>query len=101
MDRAPIARSEMRTNRTPLERVVGFETAEETYDLLGFREQLIVDLLIIGWNQAQIADLFGVKAPSISSSVRRIRVKLADSQLRMIMESRVHFRDDPKNRAQY
>lgn len=74
--------------QTPLEKILGIECAEETYDLLSFREQLILDLLIVGWSQAQIAIYFKVKAPSIASSVRRMRFKLAHSKLRMILDSR-------------
>ena len=81
------------TVKTPLELVVGFKVAEETYDRLNFREQLIVDLLCAGWNQAQIGVLFEVSQPSISSSVRRIRAKLADGKLRFILEARQEFRE--------
>lgn len=78
---------------TPLEHIVGFKVAEETYDRLNFREQLIVDLLCAGWNQAQIGQLFEVSQPSISSSVRRIRFKLANGKLKFILEARQAFRE--------
>ena len=77
---------------TPLEQVVGFATAEETYDRLTLREQVIVDLLAAGYKQAQIGMLFSVSQPSISSSVRRIRFKLADSQLRTVLDLREDYR---------
>ena len=85
--------SEQYYNILPLERVVGFAVAEATYDLLNLREQLIIDLLAAEWTQTQIAQLFCVSQPSIASSVRRIRFKLADKQLRMVLDARMHFRE--------
>lgn len=83
---------EMEATMTPLEQVVGFKVAEETYDLLNFREQLIVDLLCAGLNQAQIGQIFEVSQPSISASVRRIRVKLALSRFKVILDAREYYR---------
>lgn len=80
-------------NQTPLEKVIGFQAAEETYDLLNWREQLIVDLLIVGWNQPEIAQVFGVSQPSISSAVRRIRLKLANSKLKIVLDARTVFKE--------
>lgn len=80
--------SDMQNTITPLESAVGFLVAEETYDLLTLREQLIVDLLCAGWTHAQIGSVFDVSQPSISSSVRRLRFKLADGKLRMILDAR-------------
>lgn len=77
---------------TPLEAAVGFDVAEDAYDLLNFREQLIVDLLCAGYTHAQIGRVFNVSQPSISSSVRRIRFKLAESKLRLVLDLRVHYR---------
>lgn len=79
---------------TPLEAAVGFQVAEETYDLLTLREQLIVDLLCAGWTHAEIGNVFNVSQPSISSSVRRLRFKLADGKLQMILESRMAFKEN-------
>lgn len=79
---------------TPLEAAVGFQVAEETYDLLTFREQLIVDLLCAGWTHAEIGTVFCVSQPSISSSVRRLRFKLADGKLRMILDARMALKEN-------
>lgn len=79
---------------TPLEAAVGFLVAEETYDLLTFREQLIVDLLCAGWTHAEIGSVFCVSQPSISSSVRRLRFKLADGKLRMILDARMALKEN-------
>lgn len=78
---------------TPLEKVVGFNVAEETYDLLSFREQLILDLLCAGFTHAEIGNVFDVSQPSISSSVRRLRFKMADSKLKMVLDARVLYRE--------
>lgn len=85
--------NDMQNTITPLEAAVGFNVAEETYDLLTFREQLIVDLLCAGWTHAEIGTVFCVSQPSISSSVRRLRFKLADGKLRMILDSRMAFKE--------
>ncbi len=78
---------------TPLEKAVGFLVAEETYDLLTFREQLIVDLLCAGYTHAQIGEVFDVSQPSVSSSVRRLRFKLADRKLQLILETRLALKE--------
>lgn len=78
---------------TPLEKVVGFKVAERTYDQLTLREQIIIDLLVLGYNQADIAQLYRVTQPSINTAVRRIRITLADSELKMILDAREHFRN--------
>lgn len=85
--------NDMYHNITPLEAAVGFDVAEETYDLLTLREQLIVDLLCAGWTHAEIGTVFSVSQPSISSSVRRLRFKLADGKLQLILEARQQYRD--------
>ena len=91
--REPVDASLAFAVQTPLEKILGLPVAEETYDLLSLREQIILDLLIVGWHQADIAVLFNVRSPSIASSVRRMRFKLADSKLKMILDSRVMRRD--------
>lgn len=78
---------------TPLEQAVGFLVAEETYDLLTFREQLIVDLLCAGYTHAEIGAVFDVSQPSVSSSVRRLRFKLADGKLQFILQARLAFKE--------
>jgi len=85
--------SDMQNVITPLESAVGFLVAEETYDLLTLREQLIVDLLCAGWTHAEIGTVFDVSQPSISSSVRRLRFKLADGKLRLILDARLAMKE--------
>lgn len=78
---------------TPLQRVLGFEAAEETYDLLDFREQLILDLRIEGWSQHEIGEALGLSQGWVSIIFRRIRFKLADSNLRRTLELRQHYKE--------
>ena len=85
--------NDMYSEITPLEKAVGFNVAEETYDLLTFREQLIVDLLCAGYTHAEIGSVFDESQPSISSSVRRLRFKLADGKLQMILEARLMMKE--------
>lgn len=87
-------------DQSPLAAIVGFDVAEETYDLLTLREQIVIDLLICGFTQNDIGKVFGVSQPSVSSSIRRIRVKLADSKLKMVLDLRVDFREGKQNNVQ-
>ena len=89
-----IRKDQMFATITPLEAAVGFSVAEEAYDRLNFREQLIVDLLCAGYTHAEIGTVFSVSQPSISSSVRRIRFKLAESKLKLVLDARLHFRTE-------
>ena len=71
---------------TPLQRVLGFNVSEKVYDRLEFNEQLIVDLLIQGYANHEIATVFGVASSRIKEIVHRIRFKLADSELTFHLE---------------
>jgi len=77
----------------PLEQAVGFKVAEETYDLLPLKHQLVLDLIIAGWNQSQIARCLGVSQSTISLTHKRIRYTLANSKLRLMLESRINRHD--------
>ena len=79
--------------QTPLEKIIGIKCAEETYDQLNIREQVILDLLIVGWTQGDIAAFFEVKPPNISSSLRRIRYRLANGKLHQTLQLRQIMRD--------
>ena len=89
-----VVETEMFSDITPLEAVVGFQVAEETYDMLTMREQIIVDLLCAGFTHAEIGSVFNVSQPSISSSVRRLRYKLADGKLQLVLEARQGLREN-------
>lgn len=78
---------------TPLEQAVGFRVSEQTYDLLDVREQLVIDLLCAGWTQADIGFLFGASQPAIAACVRRIRFKLAETTLKLVLTARMHYRE--------
>lgn len=78
---------------TPLASVVGFNVAEETYDCLTMREQLIVDLLILDWKQSDVAEVMEISRHEVFMRVHSIRVKLANSKLRDILEMRNEYRE--------
>ncbi len=72
----------MTTNqKTPLEQALGFKCAEELYDLLDEREQIIIDLMIAGWTQIEIADILEISQSWVATIIREIRYKLANSSL--------------------
>lgn len=77
----------------PLEMILGWAGAEEIYDLLPEREQLILDLQMAGWSQADIANLFGLSQGWVSVIIRRIRFTLANSQLLHTLQIRQHYRE--------
>ena len=79
--------------KTPLERVVGFPIAEELYDLLELTEQTLLDLKIMEVPEHDIAKVLGVSQTTVNTMSHRIRIKLADSKLRLILEARQHYRE--------
>jgi DNA-binding NarL/FixJ family response regulator len=92
---------------TPLQRILGFEAAEETYDLLDFREQLIIDLRIAGWSQHEIGEALGLSQGWVSIIFKRIRFNLAESNLRQTLEIRAYYKEtttvvkgDPGDRSE-
>jgi len=86
----------MRTTKlpkTPLQRLVGFEVAEETYDMLPFTAQIILDLKIEGWNDSDIARALNIPRVTCIDIFRRARYFLADSNMKKVLESRVYYRE--------
>ncbi|HWZ65619.1 MAG TPA: hypothetical protein VNX65_02355 [Patescibacteria group bacterium] len=81
------------SGKTPLERIVGDEVAEDAYDRLSLNEQVIVDLVITGWTQNAIADVLRMSQPGIARSIRRISIKLAESKLKRVLEARQYYRE--------
>lgn len=73
---------------TPLELIVGFKVAEETYNKLNLRQQLILDLLIFELSRSMIAEILECSPSTVSMEVQRIRVKLANSKLKNILDLR-------------
>lgn len=78
---------------TPLQRILGMTAAEQDYDKLDFREQLIIDLMICGYTQEEIGNVLNLSQGWVSIIFRRIRFKMADSQLRQTLEIRQHMRE--------
>lgn len=85
------------TPQTPLESLVGLKNAEEVYEQLSFQEQLLIDLLAAGWSQVWIGRyVFGINQSSVSSRLRRIRFKLANTKLKLVLEARLLAQSHPK-----
>lgn len=82
-----------KTPPTPLERIVGFPVSEELYDMLELYEQIILDLKIMGVTEQNIAEVLGISQSTVNVIFRRVRVKLADSKLRLILETRQYYRE--------
>lgn len=78
---------------TPLQRVVGFHVSEKTYDLLELNEQVLIDLLIEGYKNIDIACVLGVDVNAITRMMQRIRLKLADSELRFHLEMKAYYKE--------
>lgn len=78
---------------TPLQTILGFDAAEELYDLLDLREQLIIDLKIAGWSQHEIGEALGLSQGWVSILFRRSRFTLANSKLLHTLEIRQHFKE--------
>lgn len=78
---------------TPLQTILGFDAAEEVYDTLDLREQLIIDLKIAGWSQHEIGECLGLSQGWVSILFRRARYTLANSKLIQTIEVRQHFKE--------
>jgi len=85
--------NEIKLEKTPLQRVFGFEVAEETYDMLPITAQCIIDLLIEGYTQQDIADVLGIGQSTVNDTIRRIRYTLLKSKMHLILEARIHYRE--------
>lgn len=95
----------MKTNlpMTPLQKVVGFEVAEEVYDGLPLTAQLILDMKIEGWNDSDIARTLDMPRVTMIDTFRRARYYLANSKLKLILDTRIYYKethtsviDDPR-----
>lgn len=78
---------------TPMERLIGFRFSEDIYDHLQLTDQLIIDLMLEGWQQNDIAELFCVNKSWITKRLQRIRVYLASTELYRILELRAEMKN--------
>ena len=85
---------------SPLERIIGFQFSEDIYDHLDITDQVLLDLLIEGWQQNDIADLFCVHKSWITKRLQRIRPYLADTELRRILQLRSEMKDGVHTRLE-
>jgi DNA-directed RNA polymerase specialized sigma24 family protein len=84
---------ETELDRTPLQRIVGFRIAEETYDQLPFTAQIILDLKIEGYTTQEIADVLDMPYTTVYDTFIRARHSLAKSKFKFILETRAYYRD--------
>lgn len=70
--------SSTRRDPTPLQELFGFQVAEQIYDSLDFRDQIIVDLKLAGWSQEDIGELLGLTQGWVSIIFKGIRYKVAN-----------------------
>lgn len=82
-----------RLEATPLQKIVGFEVAEEIYDLLPLNAQLIIDLKIEGWTEQEIAIALNCAQSTVNDTFKKARHTLLRSKLHMILEMRQHYRE--------
>jgi len=78
---------------SPLEKIVGFRFGEDIYDHLELTDQVILDLIIEGWQQNDIAELFCVHKSWITKRLQRIRPYLASTELDRILRLRAEMKD--------
>ena len=83
----------LRLEPTPLQKVLGFEVAEEIYDMLPLRAQLIIDLKIEGYTTREIAQALDIGQMTVQDTFIKARHSLLRSKMHLILESRVHYRE--------
>lgn len=85
---------------TPLERLIGFQFAEDIYDHLDLPDQIMLDLILEGWQQNDIAELFNVNKSWITKRLQRIRPYIAGTELTRILQLRAEMKDGEHVRRQ-
>lgn len=78
---------------TPLQRILGFQEAEEYYEMLDLPDQIIIDLLAEGWQQQDIALFFNVNPSWVSVRLRQVRLVLANTKLQDKIQIRLDTKD--------
>ena len=86
-------KKEVKLANTPLQRILGFEVAEEIYDLLPLHAQVILDLKIEGYHEQDIGEAMGISQQYVSKIFRQSRAALLKSKLHLILEARQHYRE--------
>lgn len=78
---------------TPMQKLIGFRFSEDIYDHLQLIDQLIIDLMMEGWQQNDIADLFCVHKSWITIRLHRIRHYLANTELKRTLQLRSELKN--------
>lgn len=76
---------------TPLQRIVGFEVAEEIYDKLPLTSQVVLDLRMEGYTMQEIADTIGIPYTTVYDNFVRARFHLA--KLKLTLETRQYYKE--------
>lgn len=84
---------ELKLKPTPLQQVLGFDVAEEIYDMLPIKAQLILDLRIEGYREMDIARALDMPQATVNDIFMRTRHALLNSKMHMILENRVYYRE--------
>lgn len=79
--------------KTPLQRILGFRGAEETYDQLPFIDQLILDLKMEDLTFHQISAILDMPYTTIYDRFIKIRHHMALSKLRLVLETRIYYKE--------
>lgn len=84
---------QLKLEATPLQKILGFEVAEEIYDLLPINAQLIIDLKIEGWTEQEIAVALSIAQSTVNDTFKKARHTLLKSRMHMILEMRQHYKE--------
>lgn len=84
---------ELRLESTPLQKILGFEIAEEIYDMLPITAQLIIDLKIEGWTEQEIAKALDIAQSTVNDTFKKSRYILLKSKLHTILEVRQYYKE--------
>lgn len=88
-----------RLSITPLQRVLGFDVAEEIYDELPFMAQIIIDLKIEGYTDSDIARCLNMPRTTVVDTFRRARNSVAMQKMKLVLETRVHYMETHRSIA--
>jgi predicted DNA-binding protein YlxM (UPF0122 family) len=76
---------------TPLQKILGFDVAEEIYDQLPLICQIVLDLRIDGYTMQEIADMLGMPRITVYDQFVKSRYFLA--KLKMTLEVRQFYKE--------
>lgn len=84
---------EIKLEATPLQKLLGFEVAEEIYDMLPLTAQYIIDLKIENVPEQDIALALGCAQSTVNDTFHKARHALIKSKLYLTLEARQYYRE--------